>query len=423
MIDPFVETLDEQMSRVRETTEGEPAAAAEQIRRTLTGRHVCPYCGNQNAGGPEPCPRCTMEDTPATRQATKARIGPWYVLQSRNPAAPGMRYATLLALINKGQITARSIIRGPSTHQLWRFAAHVRGVSREFGLCYSCGANVDRTTPLCPNCQRSQEPPTDPDSLLESRTSASIQPQTQIIDSSIEAPSYAARMRDLNRQRVVGQQEAHSAAIRGESPRRTGNGIFSSMDLAAALQDDPNKIEIDAPRRMGLKIASFLLVLIVGGTAALFYFQPDYRQPTLNWLNGTWSSFKTKFASITPAKTTIAPAPKPVVVETPHPIERLLPYSPPIAEPPRPTAEIAIKPPPTKAPAPQVAPPPVDPTAAIDQARKLWSQAIDCEARQDFIGATKHYEEIKKLPNEAWPAGLQLRLTMAQARAGQTSAQ
>src|SRR5262245_19229143 len=99
---PFVDIEsqddDDPMSTVRDETatagntataepNGAPApaaaAGAAQVRVTLTGRHVCPYCGHQRVEGHEPCPHCTMEDTPATRQATKARIGPWYVLQNR----------------------------------------------------------------------------------------------------------------------------------------------------------------------------------------------------------------------------------------------------------------------------------------------------------------------------------------------------
>ena len=146
-------------------------SAASPARDALAGKHVCPFCGTVNPNASQPCPRCTMEDTPATRQATKTRIGPWYVLQSRNPAAPGMRFATLLALVAKGQITPKSVVRGPTTHQLWRFAAHVRGLSREFGLCYSCGEQIERQSTLCPHCERSQEPPPNPDTLLESRDS------------------------------------------------------------------------------------------------------------------------------------------------------------------------------------------------------------------------------------------------------------
>src|SRR5262249_15782965 len=61
----------------------------------------------------------------------------------------------------------QSIVRGPTTHQLWRFAAHVKGLSREFGVCYSCGGSVERNANLCTHCNRLQEPPVHPDTLLE----------------------------------------------------------------------------------------------------------------------------------------------------------------------------------------------------------------------------------------------------------------
>ena len=140
-------------------------------RYPLEGRHVCPFCGAVNETMEGPCPTCTMTNTADTRKATKSRIGPWYVLQSRNPAAPGMRYETLLGFVRKGRVKARSIVRGPTTHQLWRFACQVKGISREFGLCYSCGGSIDRDAQLCPQCNRLQDPPADPDLFLESQVS------------------------------------------------------------------------------------------------------------------------------------------------------------------------------------------------------------------------------------------------------------
>jgi hypothetical protein len=119
-----------------------------------------------------PCPRCTMADTPATRKATKARIGPWAVRQVRNPWAPGMRFETLMALIKRGQVTKDSIVRGPTTHQLWKRASEVKGISREFFVCYSCGAEIDKTASLCPQCNRLQEPPANPDALVETSAAA-----------------------------------------------------------------------------------------------------------------------------------------------------------------------------------------------------------------------------------------------------------
>jgi len=108
-----------------------------------------------------------MENSPAGRKATKARIGPWYVLQKRNPAAPGMRYETLLSFVQRGRVKAHSIVRGPTTHQLWRFAAQVRGLSREFGLCYSCGSELATADTVCPRCNRPQSLPAQPDVFLE----------------------------------------------------------------------------------------------------------------------------------------------------------------------------------------------------------------------------------------------------------------
>jgi hypothetical protein len=65
---------------------------------------------------------------------------------------------------------------------------------------------------------------------------------------------------------------------------------------------------------------------------------------------------------------------------------------------------------------------PVDATLPIDRARALWKQAIDAEARKDDSAAVRIYRQIKQLPSDTWPAGLQLRLELAQKRAEQSSA-
>jgi hypothetical protein len=146
-----------------------PAAGPEQIRDLLAGKFVCPFCGSINESEQGVCPRCTMENSPASRKATKSRIGPWYVLQTRNPAAPGMKFETLLNFARKGRVKPKSIVRGPTSHQLWKFAAQVKGLSREFGVCYSCGGPIEATTSLCPQCNRLQDPPANPDVLLETK--------------------------------------------------------------------------------------------------------------------------------------------------------------------------------------------------------------------------------------------------------------
>ena len=94
------------------------------------------------------------------RKATKLRIGPWYVLQNRNPAAPGMKWETLLNFVRKGRIKPQSVVRGPTTINCG-FAAHVKGLSREFGVCYSCGGSMvrrRRISPLQSSARTADEP-------------------------------------------------------------------------------------------------------------------------------------------------------------------------------------------------------------------------------------------------------------------------
>src|SRR5687768_2240309 len=92
-----------------QATPADAARAQQDVLRGLDGKQACPFCGAVAEKSPNPCARCGMDNTPEARRATKARIGPWYVLQARNPAAPGMRFDTLLTFVRKGRVRARSV--------------------------------------------------------------------------------------------------------------------------------------------------------------------------------------------------------------------------------------------------------------------------------------------------------------------------
>lgn len=267
-----------------------------------------------------------MEDTAATRQATKARIGPWYVLQTRNPAAPGMKFSTLLALVVKGQVTPKSVVRGPTTHQLWRFAAHVRGLSREFGICYSCGEALEKTATICPHCDRTQDAPADADALLEPRGNASAvlggatgnshfgaaQRRGPSITPPAHNPQPASSPSQSNQQQFqpreyeipkdppanvepTPRRGEHSERLRmfnqeiaTRSPRvelrRTdvrGSNV-SSTALATAFQVDPNELDHGAGGFKRALVALLIVALIGGGV--YFYLNPDARRKTGEWL-------------------------------------------------------------------------------------------------------------------------------------------
>src|SRR5665213_3200966 len=166
-----------------------------------------------------------MENTPAARKATKARIGPWYVLQARNPAAPGMKWETLLAFVQKGRVKPQSIIRGPTTHQLWRFAAHVKGLSREFGVCYSCGGAIEPSANLCSQCNRLQEPSLNPDTLLDS---PEPEPRLPVFKEIPAAQAHAAQL----------AQAAVAAPVSSQADEREQAGLREQRESAAREREE-----------------------------------------------------------------------------------------------------------------------------------------------------------------------------------------
>jgi hypothetical protein len=232
-----------------------------------------------------------------------------------------MKCSTLLALIRKGQITPRSVIRGPTTFQLWRFAARVKGISREFGLCYSCSAELQRTSTFCPRCSRSQELPPNPDVLLENepQTSKTVyrevnpRPETPPEPARAEAPQSAPAVEtepvrqtrsasaDITRGQIPPAAETMAelaeipsphnapAALQSRPKQRPQEGVLTPRELAAAfsLQYDPTMDASRRARRGGngkniLLVA--ILLLAVGAGVSTFYFIPSLRQRFIAWV-------------------------------------------------------------------------------------------------------------------------------------------
>ncbi len=322
------------------STIGQGDANAAAMLTSMMGKHVCPFCGTVRDRRSEPCPRCTMEDSPETRQATRNRIGPWYVLQARNPSAPGMKFETLLLLVRRGQVTPRSIVRGPTTHQLWRFAIRVRGLSREWGLCYHCGQSVEPTDNACPHCHKIQEPPLNPDVLLESqvhpapppaRLPAAPRPQraisTQIVLPVLgEIPADKSRVPEPRPTPAPPASPAQPAkAPPADAPPppperspRTKNTekLLSPRDLAAAFSLDFNaatKAPEPTPRRRGrvLKVIGLLILLGILGLVAALALHPPFRRQVFEPISRYLDEVKPRWQ-----KPSSVPAPTPK--ETPE---------------------------------------------------------------------------------------------------------
>lgn len=355
-----------------------------------------------------------LEDSAATRNATRARIGPWYVMQSRNPSAPGMKFATLVSLIRKGHVSPRAIVRGPTTQQLWTFAVQVRGISRELGLCWHCGNGLQTSASSCAGCGKSQEIQGDPDAMLETTEmrprvvreipvsepashetvshdttatdiSASSQttPETivpsamTISSSSASAPDAPPTLQltsatslddsagtlaasDDQAEHEAREALAEASALafprrqrnvsQRSSPRNRDDTILSASELAAAFQLNVPRMPSERRRR---PLGVLLVLLLLAGMAAviLLAIRPDYRSDSMVWVSTAWSNIKAKFA----APPTVKPAPiapKPV----PSPLEDL------------PDDTVVTAPPPTKTAPPVNVPekvtPPTPPTPA-----------------------------------------------------------
>jgi hypothetical protein len=318
--------------------------AAHEIRDAIVGRHVCPFCGAVREQNDGVCSRCTMDNTSASRQATKARIGPWYVFQSRNPAAPGMKFETLLGFIHKGRVKARSVVRGPTTHQLWRFAAHVKGISREFGICYSCGGAIARTAGLCPHCNRLQEPPADPDVFIEGQQSfapaAVPEPvvrnlaPTPLAAGDIVVPPLTAAHPVVHRPNdpLNAAAPAQNSVPESEDTRaKRAEGFLSPQDLAAAFnldfrpkggparkqqqQSTARRPSIKSrPPRWGRRFLVLVFLAAIGGTAYALATKPvlraqalDYSRQAIDWTKQKYAELHERMAAKPPRSTSTTP--------------------------------------------------------------------------------------------------------------------
>lgn len=112
---------------------------------------ICPYCGETQPAG-ERCRACGGLFEPLSRRATHNAMGPWFIRDPNRPFQPGCSYETLTRMVQRGQITKLTLIRGPTTKQFWTIARHVPGVAHLLGYCHQCDAEVDPGDHGCHAC-------------------------------------------------------------------------------------------------------------------------------------------------------------------------------------------------------------------------------------------------------------------------------
>ncbi len=276
--------------------------------------HVCPFCGHRNESARHACAKCGRVDTDDTRRATVRRQGPWFLQQPDNPNAPGVRFAVLQEMVRTGEIHSGSVVRGPTTTQLWTFAARVRGLGHLFGLCWKCNRRLLPPEPgetpddFCIYCGALLEAPGNPDQQLEAVREAT--PKVGDVNAKPTTPALSAadqprvsegqRYRNASRRRPPGSfdDEYTDEFARGsgeaedftpldieEAPAilddRGGDGLLSQQELAAVFDLDRRRLG-GAMRRgpgvpWGKLLLGFIVVVLVGALAfAVFnYFGTD----------------------------------------------------------------------------------------------------------------------------------------------------
>lgn len=306
---PVISVADELMAEPK-TTSADTASS---------GGTVCPFCAHIRTDPVGSCPKCTMEDTPSTRRSTGERIGPWFVLQRKNPTAPGLRLSVLLTLARRGHVTPKSIVRGPTTGQFWKFASQVKGLSSVFGICWHCGASVSPEATTCPKCRSAQDMPEDPDQFLENH--AAIPVMREIPLQELEAadpydlperptrrlPEPRAPRGDLSLRPQRGIEDSIQAGPNTPGTRSMtlargeDDVILSASELAAAFQLD---MPADArrPKRRLRRVAKYLFLialLLAGGTATAFYLKPQWYQQSMEYARPYVEKGQTWLAKVT----------------------------------------------------------------------------------------------------------------------------
>jgi hypothetical protein len=112
---------------------------------------LCPYCGELSRDAAR-CEACRGNFDPLSRQATQNSMGPWFVRDPASPHRPGCSIEVVRALVRRGKVGAKTVLRGPTTNQFWSLARRAPGVANLLGVCHNCGGPAGEDDVACLSC-------------------------------------------------------------------------------------------------------------------------------------------------------------------------------------------------------------------------------------------------------------------------------
>lgn len=225
---------------------------------------------------------CTACGTPlddATRRTTLSRMGPWFVRLESLPFMPGCSWSQLAELVERGVIHAGSVVRGPTTRQLWTLAERTPGVAHLVGRCHACGSAAARDDACCRVCRASFGAPLDRDSLgivPPDEPSASTHAFNDGDEPRLSSFATNSELREGIHEEVRRRRSLGASAVAGERDRPGGASTALGTLDAASVRD------VAAQRRRWTAIAfvslcgalllatiAVLVTTIVGTTRAV----------------------------------------------------------------------------------------------------------------------------------------------------------
>jgi len=219
----------------------------------------CVYCGKVIERGSDRCPHCRTSYSLAVRKASREVVGDWFYLDPRNPSGRGVTFETLIKMIEKGRIRPDSVVRGPTTHHDWMYAAEAPRLAKYLGMCPHCFAEAKPEDTYCTHCQLNMNerpaearPDAGPDQIKEPFHKPAYEMEEQLAEAAKtdeEPPTPAPRPAPAG---------PRPAAARGPSPKPELKPSETAAAAAAALAESgaaerSTRVAV-APRRSGPKL-------------------------------------------------------------------------------------------------------------------------------------------------------------------------
>jgi len=176
-------------------------------------------------------------------------MGPWFIRSDRFPYMPGCSWRQLAEMAAKGIIDRTTIVRGPTTQQLWSLARNAPGVAHLVGVCHACGGRASADDAACRICRASFGAPLDRDSLGI--------PEVRGVDDSARAHDDA-----VPRLSSFASNDELREGLHDEVRRRRSLGSAADSTSAAGKPDPPSTASTRPPKGSNL---AMIAVLAGGG--------------------------------------------------------------------------------------------------------------------------------------------------------------